>query len=477
MSDPIQFPLAAEAGDAEVLVAGVTAEGVADAPDGLGAHLAARGFEGEAGATVLVPRDAGGSLLVVGLGAADAVDARVLRRSAATAARALGRFTTAATSLLADAGLVGETGAQALAEGFTLGAYRFGVHKSEADPHRLATVRVLDDGDGVADGLARGARVAAAVGVARDLANEPGGTLTPPVLAERAVALAEAGGITIDVLDKAGIEAAGLGGLLGVNRGSLHEPRFIRMEHAPGDARAHVVLVGKGITFDAGGLSIKTADGMVGMNGDMSGGAAVIGAMSAVADLVPDVRVTGLVPATDNMLGPDATRPGDVLTMADGTTVEVLNTDAEGRLILADALAVASREAPDAVIDLATLTGACMVALGPRIAGLMANDDDLAARVQAAADAAGESVWRLPLPADLNKDLESPVADVKNIGKRWGGALTAGLFLQRFVGEGVPWVHLDIAGPAWLDEPDGEHPRNGTGFGVRTLLELLRTWE
>jgi leucyl aminopeptidase len=183
--------------------------------------------------------------------------------------------------------------------------------------------------------------------------------------------------VAVEVLDKAAIEAAGLGGLLGVNRGSLHEPRFVRMTHEPEGATAHVMLVGKGITFDAGGLSIKTADGMVGMNGDMGGGAAVIGAMSAVADLGVPIKVTGLVPMTDNMLGPDATRPGDVLTIADGGTVEVLNTDAEGRLILADGLAVASREEPDAIIDLATLTGACMVALGGRIAGLMGNDDAL----------------------------------------------------------------------------------------------------
>jgi leucyl aminopeptidase len=237
-----------------------------------------------------------------------------------------------------------------------------------------------------------------------------------------------------------------------------------------------VVLVGKGITFDAGGLSIKTADGMYGMNGDMGGGAAVIATMSAVASLAPGVKVTGLVPSTDNMLGPDATRPGDVLTISNGTTVEVVNTDAEGRLILADGLAEASKEAPDAIIDLATLTGACMVALGPRIAGLMSNDDTLAAKVTAAAEGAGERVWRLPLPADMEKAIESPVADIKNLGNRYGGALAAGLFLQHFVADDIPWVHLDIAGPAWLDDADGENPKHGTGFGVRTLLELLTTW-
>lgn len=469
----IEFVTAGEAGDAEAVVAGVLSDRVADAPQGLGPHLEAQGFKAEVGATEVVPRDGGGALVVVGLGGADALDDRSLRRAAAGASRAVARYAVVATTLLADAGRVDAGGARALAEGFALGAYRFGEYKSEFEPHRLEAVRVLAAGAGVTDGLARGARIAEAVNVARDLVNEPGGSLTPGALADRAAELAAAAGVTIEVRDKAGIEGAGLGGLLGVNRGSFHEPRFIRMEHHPDGATAHVVLVGKGITFDAGGLSIKTADGMVGMHGDMGGGAAVIATMSAVADLVPDVRVTGLVPATDNMLGPDATRPGDVLTIADGTTVEVLNTDAEGRLVLADGLALARREAPDAIIDLATLTGACMVALGPRIAGLMSNDDALAARLEVAADDAGERVWRLPLPEDLAKDLESPVADLKNIGKRYGGALTAGLFLQHFVGEGVPWAHLDIAGPAWLEDADGENPKHATGFGVRTLLEFL----
>ena len=471
----IEFSLTDDPGDAQVLVSGVIKDGVADAPDGLGAHLAARGFKAEAGSTVLVPRDGGGSRLLVGLGEGD-VDDRSLCRAAAAAAKALGHYATAATTLLADAGRADARGAQALAEGFALGAYRYGEYKTEFEPHELATVSVIGGGDDLAAGLARGARVAEAVIVARDLVNAPGGDLTPPVLADRAVALGEAGGITVDIMDKAAIEAAGFGGLLGVNRGSLHEPRFIRMTHAPEGAMGHVVLVGKGITFDAGGLSIKTADGMYGMNGDMGGGAAVIATMSAVAELAPGVKVTGLVPATDNMLGPDATRPGDVLTISNGKTVEVVNTDAEGRLILADGLAEATKEAPDAIIDLATLTGACMVALGARIAGLMSNDDALAAKVAGAAEGAGERVWRLPLPADMEKAIESPVADIKNMGNRYGGALAAGLFLQHFVGEGIPWVHLDIAGPAWFDEPDGENPKHATGFGVRTLLELLATW-
>jgi leucyl aminopeptidase len=471
----MRFEVVEADGAAPVVASGVLAGRVADAPEGLGEYLAGQGFEGEAGATVVVPRD-GGALIVVGLGDDEAVSSATLRRAAAGVARAARRHPVVTTTLLEDAGRGDAEAAQAVAEGFALGAYAFDDYKREPEPNRIDEVRVVSHSDDVGSGLARGARVAEAVTVARDLGNEPGGTLTPTVLAERAVALAEANGLAAQVLDRTGIEAASLGGLLGVNRGSAQEPRFLRLEHLPDEPRAHVVLVGKGITFDAGGLSIKTAEGMVGMNGDMGGGAAVIAALSAVPDLVPDVHVTGLVPATDNMLGPDATRPGDVLRMADGTTVEVLNTDAEGRLILADALALARREEPDAIVDLATLTGACMVALGPRIAGLMGNDDGLVERIELAAGRAGERVWHLPLPIDLAKELESPVADLKNVGKRYGGALTAGLFLQHFVGEGVPWAHLDIAGPAWLEDPDGENPEHATGFGVRTLLELLASY-
>ncbi len=471
----MQFEVVASDDGSAVLARGVLAGRVADAPEGLGDYLAGQGFKGEVGSTVVVPRD-GGALVVVGMGDDEAVSSSALRRAAAAVAKAASRHPVVTTTLLEDAGRGDPEAAQAVAEGFALGAYGFGEYKRDPESNLIEEVRVVATGDEVADGVVRGVRVAEAVTVARDLVNEPGGTLTPSVLADRALALAEANGLSAQILDKTGIEAAGLGGLLGVNRGSFQEPRFIRLEHVPDDPSAHVVLVGKGITFDAGGLSIKTADGMVGMNGDMGGGAAVIATLSAVPELVPGVHVTGLVPATDNMLGPDATRPGDVLRMADGTTVEVLNTDAEGRLILADALALARREEPDAIVDLATLTGACMVALGPRIAGLMSNDDGLVERIEAAAERSGERFWHLPLPADLAKELESPVADLKNVGKRYGGALTAGLFLKHFVGEGVPWAHLDIAGPAWLDDADGEHSQHGTGFGVRTLLELLGSY-
>jgi leucyl aminopeptidase len=235
-----------------------------------------------------------------------------------------------------------------------------------------------------------------------------------------------------------------------------------------------VALVGKGITFDSGGLSLKTTEGMVGMKGDMAGAAAVLATFSALDAVQPPVRVVGYLPLTDNMPGGDATRVGDVLRIRNGKTVEVLNTDAEGRLVLADGLSLASEDGPDAVVDLATLTGACMVALGTKLAGLMGNDEGWIAQVRAAADAAGEGVWPLPLPADMRRQIDSDVADIKNVaGARWGGALIAGLFLQEFVGDGIPWAHLDIAGPAEATEDDAEARKGGTGFGVRTLLRLL----
>jgi leucyl aminopeptidase len=284
-------------------------------------------------------------------------------------------------------------------------------------------------------------------------------------------------GVSVQVLDVKQLEAQRLGGVLGVGQGSEQTPRFLKMTYAPSGARGKALaLVGKGVVFDSGGLSLKTAGGMETMKTDMSGGAAVIAAMSTLADLGVKTRVTGYVPLVENMPSGTAIRPGDVLTIRNGKTVEVLNTDAEGRLILADALSLASEDQPAAVIDLATLTGACMVALGDKIAGLMGNDAAWVEQVRGAADRAGEPVWHLPLPPEYRKQLESEVADLKNIGGSYGGALTAGLFLQEFV-DGAPWVHLDIAGPARANADDGYLTKGGTGFGVRTLVELARAFE
>jgi leucyl aminopeptidase len=275
-------------------------------------------------------------------------------------------------------------------------------------------------------------------------------------------------------MDEKAIREARMGGVLGVNRGSEQPPRFIRLSYKPeGRSRGKIALVGKGITFDSGGLSIKTGPGMMTMKTDMAGAAAVIGAMVAVAQIGPPVEVTGYIAATDNMTGGDATRPGDVLKMRNGKTVEVLNTDAEGRLILADTLCMASDDKPDAIVDLATLTGACMVALGPRIAGAMGNNDEWIDQLRAASERTGERIWPLPLPDDYRKMVDSPIADMKNIGGPYGGALTAGLILKEFVGEGIPWAHLDIAGPSNTDAEDGETLKGGTGFGVRLLVDAV----
>jgi leucyl aminopeptidase len=424
-----------------------------------------------------VPGRDGGTTFVVGLGPADEVDANVLRFAAGSLARSAKRHATLAVDLLgclAD-GTSPAAGAQALAEGLALGGYQFSTFKSE--PKRAELGRVVLVGGGgkrTEAAIQRGLILAEAVCWARDLENEPGGSLTPAKLAKAAAAEGARGGFEVTVWDEKEIRKEKLGGLLGVNRGSEQPPRFLRLEYTPDKPKGTVALVGKGITFDSGGLSLKPADGMIGMKGDMGGAAAVLGAFRAAAALGVKVHILGFLPITDNMTGGDATRVGDVLTIRNGKTVEVLNTDAEGRLILADGLSLASEAQPDAIVDLATLTGACMVALGDRTAGLMGNHQGWLDQVQAAADAVGEPVWPLPLPTYLRGKLDSELADLKNItDTRYGGALAAGLFLQEFVADDIPWAHLDIAGPADSSEVQGELVKGGTGFGVRTLIELL----
>jgi leucyl aminopeptidase len=449
-----------------------------DVPDGLDrGFLEAQGFAGKPGETCVMPGPDG--RLTVALGLGDEADASIAtyRRAAAGLARAASKASHVAADVLGTVPehLARRDVAEAVAEGAVLGAYRYTALKSDPEPSHLESLVVVGPGGArVQAALERGRAVAEAVCLARDLVNQPGGSLTPTAFATRAEEIGALRGFDVEVLDRAAIEDEKLGGLLGVNRGSREEPRFVKLSWAPERARGTVALVGKGITFDSGGLSLKTAESMIGMKGDMAGAAAVLAAFSALGAVRPPVRVLGYLPLTDNMPGGDATRVGDVLRIRNGTTVEVLNTDAEGRLVLADALALASEDGPDAVVDLATLTGACMVALGMKLAGLMGNDEGWIAQVRAAADGAGEGVWPLPLPAEMRRQIDSDVADLKNVaGARWGGALIAGLFLQEFVGEGVPWAHLDIAGPAEATDDDAEARKGGTGFGVRTLLRLL----
>jgi len=437
--------------------------------------LVARGFEGKAGETQVFKFD-DTTALAIGLGEANEVTLDSLRRAGAALSKAASKSRVAAFVLGATGSPFDAAAAsQAVAEGALLGAYEFMEYKSAAKTP--ATERVVVVG-GDAGGVQRGATVASAVAMARDLVNSPPSVMTPRRIAEVAGEVAQQNGLDITVLDEHAIEAERLGGLRGVSLGSDEPPRFIEMTYEPEGFESTIALVGKGITFDSGGLSLKPADGMMTMKTDMSGAAAVIGVMSTLPALAPKVKVIGLICATENLPGPKAIKPGDVLRARNGKTMEVLNTDAEGRLVLADGLSLAVEAGVDAIVDVATLTGACVVALGPDIAGLMTNNDGLRGQVQAAAERSGESLWHLPLPKQYRKHIDSEIADIKNIGasKGAGGAITAGLFLQEFVAD-TPWVHLDIAGPARADSDDGYVKKGGSGFGVRTLIDLVGTFQ
>ncbi len=465
---------------AEVVAHGLTVEAVSGdqaLPSGLDRDaLVSLGFTGQAGQVQVVPGD-GRLMAAVGLGPVDGIDTVGVRRAAAALARSVRGRRSLATDLASAArsdDLSEADTAHAVVEGTALGVYRFGYKSTKSDDRLTRVTLVGSTAAGVRSAVERATAVVDGVTLARDLVNEPGGSLTPPKFANRVRRMARDRGLTIKVLDEAAIRRARLGGLLGVNRGSTQPPRFVELTYTPKERpRGTLALVGKGLTFDAGGLSIKTRQGMKDMKMDMGGAAAVVGAMSVLPAVAPHCRVRAYLPMTDNMLGGDATRPGDVLTLRNGKTIEVLDTDAEGRLVLADALSLASEAKPDAIVDLATLTGACVVALGPRIAGLMGRDDGFLTQVEEASTRTGERVWRLPLPVDYRSMVDSSVADMKNIGGSYGGTLTAGLILSEFVADGIPWAHLDIAGPAFADGDDGEVVTGGTGFGVRLLVDLI----
>ncbi len=434
-------------------------------------------FRGDIGQTLLL--SAGGtrarSLCLVGLGRMDATDGERLRQAAAVSAAAAAHATSLATTLPQVHASAAVT--QAVAEGLLLGSYqdrRF-TTRGEASKLRSATLLVASSQLGPARAaLTRARRYAAATYAARDLVNLPPDRKRPAELAERIREL-NAEACAVEILDEHALAAGGYGGVLGVGRGSSAPPRLVRLRYRPDEPLAHVVLVGKGITFDSGGLSLKRGSHMEQMKSDMAGAAAIAGACSVLGELGVRLEVTALLPLAENMLGADAERPDDVLTMRDGQTVEVLDTDAEGRLVLADALAEGARAKPDAMVDLATLTGSAIGALGQYAAALMASDDELADALLAAAAVAGEALWRLPLWDELDPFLDSPIADVANVtDDPGGGAVTAGLFLRRFTGA-VPWAHLDIAGPAFLSQELARDHRTvgGTGYGVRTLLTWL----
>lgn len=420
--------------------------------------------------------------VVAGMGKRAEWDTDKLRDLAGEAVRALRKHKAKSAALALRAGGQGgpehAESACAIAEGCLLGAYLYRRHMTkDENGHEVEEIILLEnDGtalDAVGQGLERGRITAGAVMMARDMVNEPANHMTPAHMAEMAGEVASRHGLGLTVMDRKHMEKEKMGALLGVARGTAEPPKFIVLEYRGDPSKKEVVgLVGKGLTFDSGGISLKPQEFMSDMKGDMSGGAAVIAAMDAIAQMKPAVNVTALIPATENLPGGRALKPGDVLKASNGKTIEVVNTDAEGRLILADALSYAVRIGLSPVVDLATLTGACHVALGDLYAGLFSNDRGLADRLIRAAGDGGEKLWQLPLPEEYKDLNKSDIADIKNSGGRYGGAITAALFLQEFAGE-TPWAHIDIAGPFMTDKTKGVLVKGATGFGVRTLVRFV----
>jgi len=371
-----------------------------------------------------------------------------------------------------------EIGVQAVAEGLTLGEFSPDLYKAENDqePSSLRSLQVVsthDDSELIENAVARGRILGECSNLAKRLANEPGNKLSPSILAEQALEILKGTSLEIDVLDEDSIRELGMGLLLGIAQGSVEPPRVIVMRHEPTGVTDGPVLalIGKGVTFDSGGISLKPAESMERMKEDMSGGAAVICAMRAISQLNPSLRVIGIVPTTENMPGGRAVKPGDVLYGASGTTVEVINTDAEGRLILADALWYAMELGATHLVDVATLTGGCIVALGNTTSGLFGAPDSWVNTVRDIANQAGDRVWPMPVFDDYSEQLRSDIADVANVGGRPASAITAAMFLKRFT-DGRPWAHLDIAGTAWSEENSAHQKKGPTGVAVRTLVEL-----
>ena len=424
----------------------------------------------------------GKRILIAGLGKKGEFDLEKLRgvfSKAARKTRDLNITELAASLDFGEMGFAIVDVARAAVEGALLGLYRFTPYKTleEDKKGEINECIIAEDRPDLFKDIKKGARTAEiisrAVYCARDLVSTPSNDMTPSILADRAGAIAREAHLTFEALDEAAMGKLGMNALLGVARGSAEEARLIILKYNGGKKEDRpVVLIGKGITFDSGGISIKPSEKMDEMKSDMAGGAAVIGAIKAAADLKLPLNVVAIVPATENLPSGRAYKPGDVLKTMSGLTIEIKSTDAEGRLILADALTFAGRYNPAAIIDIATLTGACVVALGDYLAGMMGTDQDLKKRLSAASDATGEAVWELPLWHEYDELIKSDVADIKNVGTRAGGTITAALFLKRFVGE-YPWVHLDIAGPAFLSKDKPYIPKGASGIGVRLLAQFL----
>jgi leucyl aminopeptidase len=448
----------------------------------LSAILASEKFEGKAGQLAHFYTDGrlhAPRVLVVGLGSRKPGDAEAVRRGTASALkRARDHGAASAAVFMPADGLGARRRAQAIVEGAVLGTYRFDRYLKEKDRRVIESVSAIEPDRrqhrSAREGVRLGELWGRATCLARDLVNEPANMVTPTALAARAEEIARTGRLGVKVLEREECARLGMGAYLGVAQGSLEPLKFIHLSYTPRRPRRRVVLVGKGITFDSGGLDLKSAEGMLRMKDDMSGAAAVLGVFSALPALRPPVEVHGLIAATENMPSGSAQRPGDIVRAMNGLTVEIGNTDAEGRLTLADALAYAAQEIkPDEMIDVATLTGAVVIGLGLGLTGVFASHDGLAQRVLAAADEAGERMWRLPLFEDYKEGLKSDVADLNNIsGQRGGGAIVAALFMRDFTG-GVPWAHLDVAGTAFAEREAPLGAKGGTGVAVRTLLTYL----
>lgn len=430
-------------------------------------------FTGKSGTLLRVPM-LEGTLYLLGLGKAAKLNMKTVRDSLAWGLRTAGNNHSAGAFVpLSHIKLEGL--------GFTLGeaaglcGYVFDKYKTKDDDYKpFALEKVFTDIDDP-EGFNRGLVFAESQVFARELINEPGCVIWPANLAQKAQEVADSCGLTCEVWDENRLKAENMGGILAVGSGSKNPPRLIHLTYKPkGEAKKRVAFVGKGITFDSGGLDIKPENFMLTMKGDKTGACNVLAVMKGVAALAPDVEVHGFMTCAENMPSGSAFRPDDIITARNGKTIEINNTDAEGRLVLADALSVASELKPDVIIDMATLTGACAVALGKNRAGLFCNDDGLAARLLQVSDERGEPLWRMPLEDEgIAKSLKSPYADLINCGERYGGAIFAALFLKEFVAEGIAWAHIDIAGPDFSDKEFGIYPKGATAFGVRTCLEYV----
>jgi leucyl aminopeptidase len=458
-----------------------TASGAKDVATGFGKRfqstLLALGATGAAGEVIKLP-GAGGVkatvVVAVGLGPADQVDSEAVRRASGAAAGSLDNAASIVFALPADSVEL----ISAIVEGAVLGDYAFTTYKSQdthSSPAEVVIVTDLARSKAAMQALATAEIVGAAVNQARDWVNTPPADQTPAAFAAALAGAAKQHRVASKIMDATALAKLGMAGHLAVGSGSVHPPHLVRLSYRPRRAKAHLALVGKGITFDSGGLSLKGRDDMTTMKLDMAGAAAVVAATNAIAALKLPIRVTAYACLAENLPSGSALRPGDVLMMANDKTVEVLNTDAEGRLVLADGLILASQDKPDLIIDVATLTGACVVGLGERTSGVMSNDPDLLHEIPVIADSAGEPMWPLPITSELaDKVKESKVADLaQHNPKPVGGALFAAAFLREFVADGVSWAHLDIAGPSYnAGERYGYTPHGGTGAGVRTLVRL-----